>query len=100
MMPVTGFRGRTQSKVRVGRSRLVSCPLHNADLPMTDPRYFLQLICLIPSIGTRHSYSMLPPPTNHASHVTLSESNKDLTPKPNTTAHSLGCSHQERGFLV
>lgn len=91
MMLVTGFRGRTQIKVRVGRSRLVSCPLHNTDLPMTRPGYSLQLICFIPSIVT--IYSLLPPPTNHASHVALSESNKDLTPKPSATAHSLGCSH-------
>lgn len=93
MVLVTGFRGRSESKVRVGRSRLVSCPLHNANLPVTHPGHSLQLICLILSIVTRDSYSLLPPPADHSSHVTLSESNKDLTCKPSATVHSLGCSH-------
>lgn len=93
MVLVTGFRGRSESKVRVGRSRLVSCPLHNVNLPVTHPGHSLQLICLILSIVTRDSYSLLPPPADHSSHVTLSESNKDLTCKPSATVHSLGCSH-------
>lgn len=90
MMLVTGFRGRTQIKVRVGRSRLVSCPLHNTDLPMTRPGYSTANL-----LHTFYSDYLQPAAPSNQSHlhITLSENNKDLTPKPSATAHSLGCSH-------